>query len=88
MDEELRPFAPYLFPWARQTIKNPWKLVAIIEAAIEQRVEDMGSLPAARGALAHYAPEIVEALAGVNGFADEAKKDLKELLENIGRGRR
>lgn len=85
VDEELRPFAPYLYRWAGQTIKNPWKLVAIIEAAIEQYVEDAGRIPAIRGALVHFAPEIVEALAGKNGFADEVKKDLKEILERIGR---
>ena len=87
VDKELAMFAPYLIPWAGEVVRSPWKLVAIIEAAIEQCVEGAGSMPATRGALVHFSPEIVEALAGKNGFSDEVKKDLKEMLEHIGRRR-
>ena len=56
VDKELAMFAPYLIPWAGEVVRSPWKLVAIIEAAIEQCVEGTGSVPATRGALVHYSP--------------------------------
>ncbi|MBI2013029.1 MAG: hypothetical protein HYS88_01075 [Candidatus Colwellbacteria bacterium] len=85
VDEELRQFAPYLYPWAGETVRDHWKMVSIIETAIEQSVEANGGAPSRRGALVHYSPEIVEALCGKNGFAEAVKKDLKELLDHIGR---
>lgn len=88
VDEELKSFAPYFFHWAGKTIRDPWQMLSIILAAIELYVEKSGATVANRGALVHYSPEIVKALCGQNRFADLVQRDLKEVLDHVGIGRR